>query len=166
MRTFYAVFTKVEAILAGALLIAMVGLIFLGGVARMLGHPLNWTIDFATCFIAWAVLLCADVAWRRDALMSIDIVSARLPARARRALFYVNHAIIAAFLVYVIHAGIVLTSVSRSRSFQGIPEISYAFVTASLPVGGALLLLTTLVRVVRRLREDGVLRPSTAGARS
>ena len=36
---------------------------------------------------------------------------------------------------------------SRVRSFQGIPEISYSWVTMSLPVGAALLLITTLLKV-------------------
>jgi len=41
---------------------------------------------------------------------------------------------------------------SRARSFQGIPEISYSWVTMSLPIGGALLLLTTLLKVRDELR--------------
>ena len=42
----------------------MVALIFLGGVSRVLGYPLNWSTDFATAFFAWACFLCADIAWR------------------------------------------------------------------------------------------------------
>ena len=66
---------------------AMVLLIFTGGVARMLGHPLNWTTDVATCLFAWACFLCADIAWRRNGLMAVELVTARLspPGAARAA---------------------------------------------------------------------------------
>jgi hypothetical protein len=40
-----------------------------------------------------------------------------------------------------------LAWVSRARSFQGIPEVSYSWVTASMPAGAALLLVTTLLKV-------------------
>jgi TRAP-type C4-dicarboxylate transport system permease small subunit len=43
-------------------------------------------------------------------------------------------------------AGGWLAWVSRARSFQGIPGVSYSWVTASLPVGAALLLATTLLK--------------------
>ena len=33
------------------------------------------------------------------------------------------------------------------RSFKGIPEISYSWVTMSMPVGAALLLVTTVLKV-------------------
>lgn len=142
---------RAEAFLAATLLVAMVSLIFAGGVARMMATPINWTIDFATCFFAWATFLAADVAWRRDALMSVDLLPNALPERWRRGLRLVNVALIAAFLVFLIVAGAWLTWVSRSRSFQGIPEISFSFVTASLPVGAALLLVTTLTKARRMI---------------
>jgi TRAP-type C4-dicarboxylate transport system permease small subunit len=155
MRAAYAFLLRLEAILAGIFLLLMVALIFLGGVARMMHHPLNWTIDLATCFFAWACFLCADIAWRNDALMSIDFLAARVPGVLARVLAYANHAIISAFLVYVIYAGLWLSWVSRARSFQGIPGVSYSWVTMSLPVGGLLLLVTTLLKVRDLLRDDG-----------
>jgi TRAP-type C4-dicarboxylate transport system permease small subunit len=121
LKRFYNAVCRTEALVAAILLVVMVVLIFLGGVARMLGEPLVWTTDFATCAFAWACFLAADVAWR-------------------------NYAIISAFLVYVIIAGLWLSWVSRARSFQGIPEISYSWVMLSLPVGGILLLVTTILR--------------------
>jgi TRAP-type C4-dicarboxylate transport system permease small subunit len=165
MAAIYAFLRKLEAVLAGTFLLLMVVLIFAGGVARMLGHPLNWTIDLSTCFFAWGAFLCADIAWRQDALMSIDVLTARLPARAARTLLYANHVMIAAFLVYVIHAGTWLSWVSRARAFQGIPNVSYSWVTASIAAGGVLLLVTTLVKLRIALREDGFLRRSAKTVR-
>ena len=147
MKTFYQKLCAAEAVLAGTLLVLMVALIFLGGVSRVLGYPLNWSLDFATAFFAWACFLCADIAWRRNALMSIDFLVERLPQKGRKALRAVNYFIIAGFLVYLIVMGTWLAWTSRARSFQGIPEISYAWVTMSAALGGLLLLITTVLKI-------------------
>ena len=130
----------------------MVLLIFLGGVSRVLGYPLNWSTDFATAFFAWACFLCADIAWRNNALMAIEYLPARLPPGAQRALRLANYFIIGAFLVYLTVMGTWLAWTSRVRSFQGIPEISYSWVTMSASVGGLLLLITTILKVRDELR--------------
>lgn len=155
MRKAYQLLCRAEAALAGAFLIVMVILIFSGGVARMLGHPLNWTTDFATCLFAWACFLCADIAWRRGSLMSIELLTSRLPPGMQTLCRHINYAVISGFLVYVVVAGIWLSWISRARSFQGIPEISYSWVTASLPVGALLLLLTTFLKVRDERRRGG-----------
>jgi TRAP-type transport system small permease protein len=152
MKSIYAKLRAAEALVAGTLLVLMVVLIFLGGVARVLGYPLNWSTDFATAFFAWACFLCADIAWRRNTLMAIEFLPARLPAAAQKALRIVNYAIISAFLVYLIVMGAWLAWTSRERSFQGIPEISYSWVTASAVVGGVLLLVTTVLKIRNELR--------------
>ncbi|WP_144300238.1 TRAP transporter small permease [Elioraea rosea] len=147
MAAFYRILCRAEAVIAGAFLLAMVVLIFTGGVARMLAMPLNWTTDIATCLFAWACFLCADIAWRNNGLMAIELVTARLPAAASAMLARVNLLLIAAFLVYAIIAGAELAWVSRARTFQGIPGVSYSWVTASMPAGAALLLITTLLKL-------------------
>jgi TRAP-type C4-dicarboxylate transport system permease small subunit len=148
----YARFCAVEALIAGTLLVLMVALIFLGGVARVFGYPLNWSTDFATAFFAWACFLCADIAWRRNSLMSIDFVVDRLAGKAKKALRLANYLIISAFLVYLMVMGAWLTWTSRARSFQGIPEISYSWVTASAVGGGLLLLASTVLKIRDELR--------------
>ncbi|HVF62828.1 MAG TPA: TRAP transporter small permease, partial [Casimicrobiaceae bacterium] len=106
----------------------------------------------ATAFFAWACFLCADIAWRRDSLMAIEIVVSRLPDKLRTLCRVVNYLIIGAFLLYAIGFGTWLAWTSRVRSFQGIPEISYSWVTMSMPVGAALLLITTFLKVRDELR--------------
>ncbi len=147
MRAVFEFLRRLETVLAGTLLMLMVGLIFAGGIGRVLHHPINWTIDLATCCFAWTCFLCGDIAWRNGNLMAVEILTARLSPAARRAVAYLNYAIIAAFLVYLIHSGISLAWISRARAFQGIPGVSYSWVTMSLPVGGALLLFTTLRKI-------------------
>jgi TRAP-type C4-dicarboxylate transport system permease small subunit len=159
MKALYGWICRTEALVAGTFLILMVVLIFLGGVARMLGEPLNWTTDAATCLFAWACFFCADIAWRRNSLMSIDLVPNLLPLRLQAYLRHINYAVITLFLVYVIGAGVWLSWISRARSFQGIPEVSYSWVTMSLPVGAGLLLITTILKIRDDLRSAATARP-------
>ena len=154
LKRLYERVCAAEAFLAAALLVLMVILIFMGGVLRMLGTPINWSIDAATCFFAWACFLTADIAWRNNSLMAIEILTRRLPERTQFALRMLNYALIAGFLVYLIWMGIYLSWISRVRSFQGIPEISYSWVTMSLPAGALLLLITTGLKVRAELRGE------------
>jgi len=152
LKRFYERLCAAEAALAGTLLVLMVALIFLGGVSRVFGYPLNWSLDFATAFFAWACFFCADIAWRRNNLMAIEFVQDRLPAGLQKAVRLANYAIISAFLVYLVVMGTWLAWTSRARSFQGIPEISYSWVTASAVVGGLLLLITTILKLADELK--------------
>jgi TRAP-type transport system small permease protein len=149
----YAQLCRLEAIVAGVFLVVMVVMIFVGGIARMMAMPLNWTGDVATCLFAWACFLCADVTWRNNGLMAVELISGRLAPQGQRLLTLCNYLIICAFLVYVVCTGLWLSWVSRARSFQGIPEVSYSWITLSMPVGAALLLITTLLKM-RDLRRD------------
>ena len=153
MKKLYERVCAAEAWVAAALLILMVALIFMSGVMRTLGEPINWSNDIATAFFAWACFLCADVAWRNNALMSIELVTGRMPAKLRKFCSYCNYAIICAFLVYVLIGGIWLSWISRARSFQGIPEISYSWVTMSAPIGAALLLITAFLKIREELKS-------------
>ena len=162
MRSAYRALCRAEAVVAGAFLVAMVLLIFLGGVARLAHMPLNWTTDLATCLFAWACFLCADIAWRNGGLMAIELVTERLPEGTQRAITWINYAIIAAFLAYIIWAGLWLSWVSRARSFQGIPNVSYSWITMSLPVGATLLLVTTIVKALELRRMTAPIQPAPA----
>ena len=79
LKRFYDALCAYEARIAGTFLVLMVALIFLGAVMRVLGNPINWSTDAATCLFAWACFLCADIAWRRNGLMAVEIVTSKLP---------------------------------------------------------------------------------------
>jgi TRAP-type transport system small permease protein len=154
MQKIYERVCAAEAWIASVFLIVMVILIFLGGVMRMLGHPINWSTDVSTALFAWACFLCADIAWRKNSMMAIEVFINRLPDRLQTVLRMVNYALIAAFLLYLVAMGLYLSWISRVRSFQGIPEVSYSWVTMSLPVGAMLLLVTTGLKVRGELRGE------------
>ena len=156
MQKIYARICAAETWIASVFLIAMVILIFLGGVMRMLGHPINWSTDVATALFAWACFLCADIAWRRNSMMAIEVFTDRLPDGWQTVLRMVNYVLIVGFLSYLAVMGVYLSWISRVRSFQGIPEVSYSWVTMSLPVGAALLLATTALKIRGEFRGERV----------
>jgi TRAP-type C4-dicarboxylate transport system permease small subunit len=147
MKKFYEQLCVVETWIARVFLVAMVLLIFVAAVARLAAHPVNWALDIATALFAWACLFAADVAWRNNKLMCVEILINYLSERGQVIFRLINYGILTVFLLYVIPAGLWLSWVSRARSFQGIPDISYSWVTMAMPVGGALLLITTLLKV-------------------
>jgi len=154
MQKIYERVCAAEAWIASVFLVVMVILIFLGGVMRMLGHPINWSTDVSTALFAWACFLCADIAWRKNSMLAIEVFTNRLPDKLQTALRMVNYALITAFLSYLVVMGAYLSWISRVRSFQGIPEVSYSWVTMSLPVGAALLIVTTALKVRGELRGE------------
>ena len=158
MRTLYGYVCAAEAFIARTFLIVMVILIFSAGLARVFGHPINWAVDVATCLFAWACFLSADIAWRKSRLMSVDVLTGRLSEQGRKRCRLLNYVILTVFLLYLIPTGLWLSYISRARSFQGIPEFSYSWVTMSLPVGALLLLITTLLKVCEDVRGSAVAR--------
>jgi TRAP-type C4-dicarboxylate transport system permease small subunit len=155
MRKLYDYVCAVEAFLARTLLMIMVVLIFGAGLARLVGSPINWALDIATGVFAWACFFCADIAWRRGKLMSVDVLTARLPEKAQLYCRLLNYVVLMGFLVYLVPAGVWLSWISRARSFQGLPQFSYSWVTLSLPVGAILLLVTTTLKFRGELGRTG-----------
>lgn len=152
MKRLYQQIGIVEDWIARTFLVVMVVLIFAAAVARLVGSPLNWAIDIATALFAWTCFFAADVAWRANRLMAVESLTNYLTERGRVIFRLVNLAIIGAFLVYVIPAGVWLSWVSRERSFQGIPEMSYSWVTMAMPVGCLVLLATAVVKARADIR--------------
>ena len=122
-------------------------LVFVAAVARSLHYPLNWAMDAATFLFAWTVFLGADAAMRLDRLFCIEVLTSRLSPKAQLYLKMINYSIIAVFLVGMIGYGIPLSYTTRFRAFQGIPGFSYSWVTLSVPIGCALMLLTAILKI-------------------
>lgn len=155
MGTIYQNICKTESFVARFTLISMVLLIFFAGLARVLKHPMNWAMDVSTFLFAWSCFLSADVAWREDKLMSIDLFVNRFPVKVRKIFKVFNYSVLIGFLVYLIFFGLWLSYTTRARAFQGIPSFSYTWVTLSVPVGSLLLFVTTVLKIkagVRRKR--------------
>ncbi len=149
MNRAYECMCKGEAFVAQITLWGMVLLIFAAGVARLVGSPINWAVDMSTCLFAWSCFLSADIAWRENKLMRVDVFLRLFPQRMQRPLEVLNYVVLVGFFLYLIVFGVILSYTTRVRTFQGIPGFSYTWVTLSVPVGAIFLLLTAIVKIRR-----------------
>ncbi|MFC7404139.1 TRAP transporter small permease [Georgenia alba] len=148
-RGFYHLLGRVELRFAQVCVVLMTVLVLLSAVARTAGQPMNWTVDLATFTFAWAVFVGADVTWRRGRMVSIDLLVDRVPPTLRNWVRLANYVLIAVFLVALVVTGVVLAGDAADRSFDGLPAISYTWVTIAVPVGSLLMLYTT----ARKIRD-------------
>jgi TRAP-type C4-dicarboxylate transport system permease small subunit len=107
-----------------------------------------WAIDIAQLLFAWAAVLGADIALKRNQHIEIDILVRRFPAGARHVLSIVWLVLIAGFLGMLVWLGANLTLLNLEREL-GDAGISYGWVTAAIPAGALLLLVTVTHRFVR-----------------
>lgn len=131
-------------------------LVLLGAMSRTIGMPLIWAVDAAQLLFAWTAVLGADVALKRWQHIEIDILVRAFPAALRRVLAFTWLVLIAVFLGALVWLGTELTLLNLERELGDTP-LSYGWVTAAIPVGAALMMLTTVVRLWRGLTGQQVI---------
>jgi TRAP-type C4-dicarboxylate transport system permease small subunit len=141
---------RVEELAATLFFAATAALVFAGAVGRSIGSPLIWSVDLAQLTFVWAAVLGADIALKRNQHIEIDILIRRFPQGVRRLLAIAWLVLIAAFLGALVWLGTQLTLLNLERELGDV-GISYGWVTAAIPVGAFLMLITVLVRLVRGL---------------
>ncbi|MCU0596650.1 MAG: TRAP transporter small permease [Desulfobacterota bacterium] len=147
MKSFYQWICKNEMLIAKGSLGLLALLVFAAAVGRFLYHPMNWAMDVATFLFAWTVFLGADAAMRMDRLFCIEVITEKLSPRAQLYMKVINYGIIVIFLLGMIGYGSWLSYTTRLRTFQGIPGFSYTWVTLSVPLGCALMLITSILKI-------------------
>ena len=147
MTKIYESICKKEMLIAQWALGILSLLVFAAAVGRTLYYPLNWAMDVATFLFAWTVFLGADAAMRLDRLFCIELITIKLSQKAQLYLKLINYIIIVIFLVGMVGYGLRLSYTTRFRTFQGIPGFSYTWVTLSVPIGCALMLITAILKI-------------------
>lgn len=142
-----------EESLAKVALLASSLLVFVGGVARFLGRPLDWSIDLATFCFAWAVFLGADLALKEGRHVAVDTLLVFLPSKVRLGVRFLIWGLITLFLLILAWYSFQMAYLSRMRTFQGIPEFSYTWVALSVSVGSLLMGFTALGKLWELLRR-------------
>ena len=136
-----------------ALLVLMVVLcvdVFLGVFSRyVLVRTFTWYDEIARLCFVWMVFLGAAVGVRRGANFRLHLFVDRFGPRAGRAAQVLTVGVITAFGVVLIWQGLRLVELGQ---FQQTPVmgLSKAYIYASVPVGGALMILFSLPGLWRR----------------
>jgi TRAP-type C4-dicarboxylate transport system permease small subunit len=144
-----------EDLVARALLAGCSALVFVAAVSRALGSPVLWAIDIAMLLFIWCAFLGADAALRARQHIIIDIVVRLFPPRLQRALLIAHWSIIIAFLLALVVLGTQLTFLNVQRP-MGDTDISYAYVTAAVPIGALLMTVTAGAQLAGFWRDKGV----------
>lgn len=146
--------SRVEFAVAAALLAIIVVLVFMAAVMRFFDHPLIWSVDVAQLLFIWLCFLGATRAMREKGHIGIDILARHLGPRNRLALEMVLSLVILVFLCLLIYQGYKLTMLNRQRLF-GDSGLSYAWVTAAVPVGSLMLAIALVWNMFRAWRGRG-----------
>ena len=155
---------QIELAICVALLAIITGLVFVASVMRFFGHPLVWSVDLAQLLFIWACFLGADKAMREKTHLGMEIPVKYLPYKYRLSLEFACSVIVLVFLAVLAFKGYELTLLNLERTF-GDSTISYAWVTAAVPVGCALLgasLVYNMINAWRRRIQGALVYSRTA----
>lgn len=134
-------FLKFEEFFESLGLILLISLVFIAAVLRLVGIDMSWSTDMAQLTFAWVCFIGGDLALRNKKHIGVDLLVNVFPERLRITIRFINSLIIICFLAAVIVYGVNLCIINYQRCFNTL-QISYSFVTASVPVGCALMFAT------------------------
>lgn len=157
MRKLYDIYCKAEEIFTGAVFVSIVVLIFSAAFFRVFDKPIVWADDIAKFLFSWAAFLGADVAMRHSRLVGVDFLVKKLPRRMAKIIQIFVFAIIISLLLSFVYYGTSLSFESIDRDFQTLSNFSYSWVTVSLPIASALMILTAslkIAEIVRHFKDD------------
>lgn len=145
---------RIEKYLAMLGIVVLTLCIFLGAVARTIGEPLRWTTDIGMFMLTWATFLAGDIAFREGRLSNLDILVAKFPVAVQKAVAVAIYLLIVIFLILIIYFGTQLTYSTRFRTFNGVANFSYSWVTASMPVSALFMVITAIGRLIGLLKSS------------
>ncbi len=152
IKKIYARFCNLELVVAAICLATTVGIITFAAIARTFGFPQNWALDIALWLFSWSVFIGADTALRADKMVNVDLLIKILPKKIQKLFQLIIYLIILAVLLMFVIYGFKLSYLTRYRSFQGIPQMSYTWVTLCIPISSVFMTITTCIKIVKLFR--------------
>lgn len=152
VKKVYNAYCKAEEFLFSFLFAVMVALVFSSAIARGIGKPLAWSLDVAQLLLCWTSLVGADVAFRHDKFIGLDLFTRKMPVKVQKVLEIVVLVLMQVAFCIFIYYGVMLSIKSWKRSFQTLP-ISYSFVTIALPVMSTLMTLTNILKIIGKVKN-------------
>lgn len=147
---------KIEEAITMVFLAAIVIFVFVAALLRTIGYPVIWSVDIAQLLFIWVCMLGANQTLRRNEHVGVDFLVRRLAPKNRLKINLALYVLIGAFLVLLIIYGIELTRLNPER-LLGTTQLPYALVTAAIPVGAGLMLLTVIHNIsvfVKALKQE------------
>jgi TRAP-type C4-dicarboxylate transport system permease small subunit len=146
---------KITLVLCGALLSVMVLVQALGVFCRFVMHDsLSWSDELAAYLFVWLTCLGAAAGVKLRVHPEVKALADRLPAHTQQTLAdFTDGVVLALGVILLVYGGQMLLMMGTETA-TSLP-VSMAYPYASIPVGGALLILHSVVRImVRHLAPD------------
>ena len=136
-------------LLASAILVAEIGVLFAGVVARYaLGSPLTWSDELAAILFIWLAMLGAAAAFQRNQHMKMTAFSDRTQPSTRKFLELLSLAVPLAFLLLIAYPA-ARYAFDESVVITPALEISNAWRASAFPAGIVLMIAFAICRIVR-----------------
>ena len=116
-------------------------------------QPSTWTEESMRRLLIWMVMLGTVVAFRRGALVSVDLMLRLASGAWRQVMRWVITLSSLAYLSVLVWFGINLVSRVRFQTFASM-ELSIGWAYAALPVGAALAMLAVVANHLDPLNEE------------
>ena len=142
----YRIYCRIEEIFVGTCFFGVVALTFVNAVLRTMNRPITEAEDISLLLFAWAAFVGADVALRHSRLVGVDVFVSKLLPKVQKIIQLVVFIIMIAMLVMFIPLGFQLAFANWSRVLNSL-QLSYGFVTISLPVASFLMIFTSILKI-------------------
>ena len=143
---------RIEEIFECIGLTLLILLVFIAAIFRFFGIDMSWSTDLAQLIFTWVCFIGADLALKRSKHMGVDIFIEKLSNKSINFIYLIFNIIILGFLLLTVYYGTNLCIVNINRVFNTLP-ISYSFATASVPVGGILMIITTGKKIYENIKN-------------
>ena len=151
MKKVYEKFCRLEQWSAMLLLAGITVLVFVSAITRTFGFPLNWAQDAALIMFAWLSFIGGDIALHSTGLIGIDLIVKHFPKAVQKGIDIAFKIVMLAFLAVLVVNGYSYVMTGYKRLITTL-NMSYAWVTASVPVGSFLMIISVSQNLVRSIR--------------
>ena len=151
MKKAYEKFCQLEQWIAMLLLAGITVLVFVSAMMRTFGFPLNWAQDAALIMFAWLSFIGGDIALHSTGLIGVDLFVVHFPKKVQKAIDVVFKVVMLAFLVVLVIYGFQYVMTGYRRLITTL-NVSYAWVTASVPVGALLMIVSVGTNLYKSIK--------------
>ncbi|WP_220083816.1 TRAP transporter small permease [Salinibacillus kushneri] len=154
MNAFVQSYIKAENFITNFLMLSVVFFVFIAAVMRWAGSPIAWSVEIAQLLFVWLIFLGANRSLRENRHIGVDFFVKKLPSKIRNVLDILIYLLILAFLLFVSRFGILLSIENYVRQLSSL-SISYAYISASVPIGCFIMSITTIGKIWEKISTLG-----------
>lgn len=157
MKTFLKIYYKTQTYLIVVLFLLVVAVTFFQVVNRtLIKMTVTWPEELARYLIVWMIFVASIAAFRRGAMIAVDVITGRLKGVTKLAFDVFSNVVIIFFAAIVTYfcfiiIGMQLEVVQESPALH----LNMAVPYSALPVWGILTVIEVLVDTVRKIRSYG-----------